>query len=122
MSNEISNDLNKKVVRIDFFELPTCPHCASMKVMLTEAKKIFADDIEIIDINLSTKEGYAIAQLKNIKATPTLAINGMIVFKGVPNNKELLFKEIEKYLNEKQVENAKKRRVKMKKRVNMMYS
>ena len=113
---------NSKKVKIEFFESPTCPHCAVVSGMLKTAKRIYKDDIEIIDINITTKNGEMLAQLHNIQGTPTIYINGELKFQGEPKKESLLFEEIEKYLDEESLKRSKVNKRRYQQRINMIYS
>ncbi|NVM04322.1 MAG: thioredoxin family protein [Candidatus Helarchaeota archaeon] len=111
-----------KKVRIEFFESPTCPHCPVASRMLRNAKKIYKDDIEIIDINITTKNGQMLAQLNNVTGTPTIFMNGELKFQGEPQKESDIFNEIEKNLDEEAINRAKINRRKYQQRINMIYS
>jgi thiol-disulfide isomerase/thioredoxin len=119
---ELENEKDKKPVRLEFFESSTCPHCATTRPMIAEAKKIYGDDIEIVDVNLDSKEGQLAAKVHNIKATPTIKINNEVKFRGEPRSKDDLFDNIEEHLDEESKNKANKKKKQQKKRVNMMYS
>ena len=111
-----------KRVRIEFFESPTCPHCAVAQGMLKAAEKIYKDDIEIVNINVTTKNGAILAQLNNITGTPTIFINGELKFQGEPQRESLLFEAIENFLDEKALKRAKTNKQRITQRRNMIYS
>ncbi|MHA1384939.1 MAG: thioredoxin family protein [Candidatus Helarchaeota archaeon] len=99
-------------VKIEIYESPTCPHCPVALRMLHNAKKIYKDDIEIIDINISTQNGQMLAQLNNITGTPTIFINGVLKFQGEPRSESAVFNEIEKHLDNKALERGRRNKKK----------
>ncbi|MFX0135352.1 MAG: thioredoxin family protein [Candidatus Hodarchaeota archaeon] len=115
-------EIESKKVKIEFFESPTCPHCPVASRMLKNAKKVYKDDIEIIDINITTKNGQMLAQLNNVTGTPTIFINGELKFQGEPQKESDIFNEIEKNLNEEAIKRAKINRKRYQQRINMIYS
>lgn len=90
--------------------------------MIAEAKKIYKDDVEVVDINIKSREGQLAARAHNVTATPTIKINNKIKFRGEPKSKEDLFGEIENYMDKESIDKAEESKRKYKKRVNMMYS
>ncbi|MHA1229693.1 MAG: thioredoxin domain-containing protein [Candidatus Helarchaeota archaeon] len=122
MTNLNSNENKENLVRIEFFFSPTCPYCKQVKSMLYDAKKIYREDIEIVFIDVSTEQGQILAHIYRIEATPTLIINSHDVIEGLPEKNEIIYEGIEKYLSQNAIREADKRKMKMKKRIDMMYS
>ncbi len=110
-----------KKVRIEIFESPTCPHCPIALRMLNNAKRVYKDDIEIMDINITTKNGQMLAQMNNITGTPTIFINGELKFQGEPRNENAVFEEIEKFLDAEALERGMKNKKRYQDRRNMIY-
>ncbi|MHA1379716.1 MAG: thioredoxin family protein [Candidatus Helarchaeota archaeon] len=110
-----------KKVRIEIYESPTCPHCPVAMRMLRNAQKVYKEDIEIIDVNISSKSGQLLAQLNNITGTPTIFMNGELKFQGDPRSENAVFEEIEKFLDEDAKIRAKKNRKRYQDQRNMMY-
>ncbi len=112
---------NKKKVTVEFFYSVTCPYCPAALKMVQEAKKLYPDDIEVFKIDTQSDFGQAQVQLYSIQGTPAIAINGKIVFRGVPPSQNALNGEIEKYLSEDAISKAKQIKKKRRDRMNLMY-
>ncbi len=70
-----------------FIEVVTSPNCVHSPRAMKVAKRAVTkrhDAIILREISIATEEGMQLAQAFEVKATPTIAINGRVAFVGVP--------------------------------------
>ncbi len=74
--------------------------------MLQKAEILYKNAINVFMIDITSPDGEKIAKLYNIQSTPTIVINGIIKFRGVPPSPNHLYEEIERYLPSDMVKRA----------------
>ena len=117
MSNSKFNRL-----KIQIYMSPSCPYCPAALKMLKNAQKIYGDAIDVLVVDITTKEGQKLGGYYNVLATPTIVMNDEVKFRGAPPGESVLFSEIEKYLDEEAIAQAKIEKKKIRQEINMMYS
>jgi small redox-active disulfide protein 1 len=92
-----------KVIIIELFYSKNCPYCPAAKKMVDDSVKklenLLKECIIVNEINVDTKEGQRKAGLYQIQGVPTITINGVITFIGVPPNTESLITAIKKFID-----------------------
>ncbi|NIA02727.1 MAG: glutaredoxin [Planctomycetia bacterium] len=83
-------------IRIEVFSSPGCGKCGKAKeVLRKQVDEIGADQIEWREVNILDEMDYAV-QL-GVLSTPAIAIDGTLVFSGLPSAKKLR-RTLDKYL------------------------
>ena len=111
-----------KKLKIEIYTSPTCPYCPAALKMLKDAVKIYENALDVVNVNIITKEGQTLAAFYNVRATPTIVINNEVKFRGSPPSESILFREIEKYLDDDTIKIARMKKKKKRDELNMMYS
>ena len=115
----IEEEINK--VKIEIYTSPTCPYCPAAIRMLQKAIDIYGKEIEVTKIDITTPNGEELATYYEIKATPTIVMNGIVKYRGAPPSESNLFDEIETFLEADQIKNASKKRKAQRIEIDMMY-
>lgn len=71
-----------------YIEVVTSPNCVHSPRAMKVAKKAVikrSDPIILREVSIATEEGMQRAQSFDVRATPTIAINGRVAFVGVPS-------------------------------------
>ena len=111
----------KDLVEVEILISKTCPYCPAALKMVREAQKIFTDNLNVLEIDIESEGGQLRADMYSVQGTPAVAINGTMVFRGVPSSQRALNGEIEKHLSEEAKLKAKKKEKQRKDRLNLMY-
>ncbi len=83
-------------IYIEVLTSENCPHSPkALKVAKKIAKKKFEMPLELFEVSIETEEGQTKAMEYEIEATPTIAINGRIVYVGIPTE-ELMTQAIKR--------------------------
>ncbi|HLV09057.1 MAG TPA: uroporphyrinogen decarboxylase family protein [Halanaerobiales bacterium] len=90
--------LEKALIEVFTLDSETCAACTYMMAAAAEAKKHFADRIELVEYKYTSRENIARVKKMGVKNLPSIYINGELAYASlVPNRSELL-KRIEKCL------------------------
>ena len=116
----LSKDENK--VKIEMLSSKTCAYCPAARKMIKKSQKIYLGHTEFLEIDIESTGGRTRAQIFGVQGTPAIAINGILVFRGMPPSQSALNREIEKYLSEEAKKEARKIEKRQRDQVNMMYS
>ena len=79
----------KKPVVIEVFTSPTCPHCP-MALSMAKELAMQMPGVQVVELSTATPQGYAKAAFYDVKAVPTIFINGKCAFVGAPPSLEAL--------------------------------
>jgi len=109
-------------VKIEMLSSKTCAYCPAARKMIKKSEKLYPNVLDFFEIDIESAGGQTRAQIFGVQGTPAIAINGILVFRGVPPSQSALNEEIEKYLSEEAKEKARKIEKRMRDQVNMMYS
>jgi len=83
-------------IKVDIFSSPGCGKCGHAKIVLENiAKAMGGNKIEWRDVNILDEMDYAIDI--GVLSTPSIAINGVLIFTSLPSEKKLRA-ELEKQL------------------------
>ncbi len=95
------------MIVIELFYSKNCPYCPAAKKMLEESakeiEKTLKEHIIINEINVGTKTGQEKAKLYQIQGVPTIAINGVVSFVGLPPSTQAVVREIRKFIDGNQI-------------------
>jgi len=116
------NNSKSKKLKIEIYTSPTCPYCPAALKMLKNAQKIYDDAIDVLIVDITSKDGQRLAGFYNVLATPTIVMNDEVKFRGAPPGESVLFEEIEKYLDKETIAQAKIKKKKRREEISMMYS
>lgn len=111
----------KEKVKIEFFFSKTCQYCPVASKIIQEARKDYIKELDLYQIDIDTAGGQTHAQLYNVQGTPTIAINGLVIFRGVPPSQNAFNQEIEKHLSKESIERARRIHKQRRERINLMY-
>ncbi len=75
-------------VKIEIFTTPTCPNCNPTIEFVKRVVEELEDEVEIETIDINKHPSRALSY--GIFAVPTVAINGIVKFIGMPNKESLL--------------------------------
>lgn len=112
----------EKKVQIEMLSSKTCAYCPAARKMIKKSEKIYPKQLNFFEIDIESVGGRTRAQIFGVQGTPAIAINGILVFRGVPPSQTALNREIEKYLSEEEKAEARKIEKRRKDQVNMMYN
>jgi len=79
---------NKSQIRIEIFTAPGCSRCHRATEMIKMALAKLPETFEIVELNVLDHLEYATRL--GIYTTPTIAVNGKRVFRGVPSKKQVM--------------------------------
>ena len=88
---------NGKVI-LEFFTSKTCLYCRTALKMVKKAKEKFGDKLDIQEIDIDTPNGRVLKQIYMVEGTPTIAINRLVAFRGLPPGQEELEAKIKEYM------------------------
>lgn len=95
------------MIIIELFYSQNCPYCPTAKKMVEESSKeienTFKENVIINEINVGTKTGREKAKLYQIQGVPTIVINGVVSFMGLPPSTQALVREIRKFIDANQI-------------------
>ncbi len=75
-------------MRIEIFTSPGCSRCHRATEMIRETLKQLPDSVEITELNVLDHLAYATRL--GVYTTPTIALNGKLVFRGVPSKRQVM--------------------------------
>ncbi len=84
----MAHSSKKSGVRIEIFTAPGCSRCQRATEMIKTALAQLPDTFEIVELNVLEHLEYATRL--GIYTTPTIAVNGKRVFRGVPSKSQVL--------------------------------
>jgi len=91
-------------IRVEVFSSPGCGKCGKAKeVLRQQVDDIGADRIDWREVNILDEMDYVVDI--GVLSTPAIAINGELIFSGLPSVKKLR-KTLDKYLCETSQENS----------------
>jgi len=73
---------------IEIITSPNCVHSPKAVKLLTDLTKKMKGVI-VKEVSVITPEGQVMAEEYEIESTPSIAINGRLVFEGLPKKKEM---------------------------------
>nr|MDO8082438.1 thioredoxin family protein [Candidatus Freyarchaeota archaeon] len=95
------------MIIIELFYSKNCPYCPAAKKMVEdsvkEVEKSLKEDIIVNEINVNTRTGQEKARLYQIQGVPTIAINGVVTFAGLPPSTQALANAIRKFIDGKPI-------------------
>jgi len=75
-------------IKVEVFSSPGCSKCRYVKAMLKKMVKKLGDDrIEWRNVNILQELDYAVQM--GVLTTPAIAVDGVLVFSGLPSEKKL---------------------------------
>ena len=86
-----------RMVKIDVYFSPVCPHCPGAKRLVAEVASRYGDEVEVEEIDTFTPEGIKRGMANDVMAAPTVFIDGK-KFVGFPFGEEALAASIEEAL------------------------
>ncbi|WXG39884.1 MAG: thioredoxin family protein [Candidatus Freyarchaeum deiterrae] len=91
------------MIVIELFYSKNCPYCPTAKKMVEdsvrEVERSFKECIVVNEVNVETKGGRDKAGLYQIQGVPTITINGVVAFIGVPPNTVSVVSAIKKFID-----------------------
>ncbi|NHI92194.1 MAG: hypothetical protein EAX96_06790 [Candidatus Lokiarchaeota archaeon] len=90
--------LENKNVILEFFTSKTCLYCRTALKMVQKAKQKFGTRLDIQEIDIDTPNGQILKQIYMVEGTPTIVINRIVAFRGLPPGQEELETKIEEFL------------------------
>jgi small redox-active disulfide protein 1 len=95
------------MIVIELFYSKNCPYCPAARKMIEESvqeiEKAFNECIIVNEIDVGTKTGREKAKLYQVEGVPTIAINGLVTFVGVPPSTQSLVTAIRKFIDPNQI-------------------
>jgi len=90
--------LDKVMIEVLTIDSQTCAACGYMKAAADDMLAIFGDKIEVIERKITEPENIARLGILGVANLPTIAINGKAAFVSIIPKRDVLQKEVEKYL------------------------
>jgi thioredoxin 1 len=87
-----------KLVKIEVYFSPVCPHCPGAKKLVAEVASRYEDSVEVEEVNTYTPEGIKRGMANGVMAVPTVFVEGERKFVGFPFKEEDLVVSIEEAL------------------------
>jgi len=112
----------EKKVKVEMLSSKTCAYCPAARKMIKKSSKLYPNKLDYLEVDIESVGGKTRAQIFGVQGTPAIAINGILVFRGVPPSQAALNREIEKYISDEAKAEARKIEKRQKDQVNMMYS
>ena len=66
--------------------------------MIQKAKKKYGDKLQVQEIDIDTPNGQLLKQIYMVEGTPTIVLNRLVAFRGLPPGQEELEQKIQEYL------------------------
>lgn len=82
-----SETFRSQAIQIELFYAPGCPHCARARQLLQAWLREHDDRIRLQETNVLDALERAVAL--GVRRTPTMVIDGVVVFTGPPTKAEL---------------------------------
>lgn len=89
------------VVEVEILKTRTCPFCPLATEVVKKVAKEFGDKVKVIETYVDEGKNLERAKALGIVSVPTILVNGIIKFSGVPRE-ELLKMVIQEALREKE--------------------
>ena len=77
------------VLKIEVLRTETCPFCEPAAQLVKKIAQEFGDKVEVAEVDINSEPGASKAKLLSIISVPTILINNMITFVGVPKEENL---------------------------------
>ena len=87
-----------KVVKIEVYFSPVCPHCPGAKKLVAEVASRYGDSVEVEEVNTYTPEGIQRGMANGIMSVPTVFVEGEQKFVGFPFREKDLVASIDEAL------------------------
>ena len=91
-------NLKKVMIEVLTIDSQSCAACGYMKAAADDMIAIFGDKIEVIERKITEPENIARLGILGVANLPTIAINGKPSFVSIIPKRDVLQKEVEKYL------------------------
>jgi len=91
-------NLKKVMIEVLTIDSQSCAACGYMKAAADDMIAIFGDKIEVIERKITEPENIARLGILGVANLPTIAINGKAAFVSIIPKRDVLQKEVEKYL------------------------
>ncbi|MHA1894261.1 MAG: thioredoxin domain-containing protein [Candidatus Helarchaeota archaeon] len=88
---------NDKVL-LEFFTSQHCLYCRTASKMIQKTKKKYGDKLQVQEIDIDTPNGQLLKQIYMVEGTPTIVLNRLVAFRGLPPGQEELEQKIQEYL------------------------
>ena len=83
--------MTTKMVKIEVYFSPVCPHCPGAKKLVAEVASRYGDSVEVEEVNTYTPEGIKRGISNEVMSVPTVFVDGEKKFVGFPfKEKELV--------------------------------
>ncbi len=76
-----------RAVLVEVFAAPGCPRCGRAKAALARVAESFGGAVQWREVDVVAELDYAVSL--GVRATPAIAIDGRLVFTGLPAEAEL---------------------------------
>jgi len=90
--------MTTKMVKIDVYFSPVCPHCPGAKKLVAEVASRYGDSVEVEEVNTYTPEGIKRGMANEVMSVPTVFVDGEKKFVGFPFKEEDLVASIDEAL------------------------
>lgn len=87
------------VITIEILKTPYCPFCPTASEVVKKVAKGFGKKVKVIETDITEGKGREKALFLGVTAVPTILLNNMITFTGVPRE-EFLKQAIQQKLSE----------------------
>jgi len=88
-----------KLVKIEVYFSPVCPHCPGAKKLVAEVASRYGDSVEVEEVNTYTPEGIKRGMANEVMAVPAVFVEGEQKFVGFPFREEDLVASIDETLS-----------------------
>ena len=87
-----------KLVKIEVYFSPVCPHCPGTKKLVAEVASRYGDSVEVEEVNTYTPEGIKRGMANEVMSVPAVFVEGEQMFVGFPFREEDLVASIDEAL------------------------
>ncbi len=87
-----------KLVKIEVYFSPVCPHCPGAKKLVAEVASRYGDSVEVEEVNTYTPDGIERGMANGVTSVPTVFVEGGKKFVGFPFKEEDLVASIDEAL------------------------
>ena len=88
-----------KLVKIEVYFSPVCPHCPGAKKLVAEVAARYGDSVEVEEVNTYTPEGIKRGMANEVMSVPAVFVKGEQKFVGFPFKEEDLVASIDEALS-----------------------
>ena len=88
-----------KVVKIEVYFSPVCPHCPGAKKLVAEVASRYGDSVEVEEVNTYTPEGIKRGMANEVMSVPAVFVEGEQKLVGFPFKEEELIASIDEALS-----------------------